>query len=160
MIDVTLKGSDFTTIHNALCHLRQVTDRLTKANVYDAKELREIVADFEDGLKDAWRQDHEHLDKAMDYWYGVADQNGFTAIWSIYEIASCLEKHPYVGHKEIVYSTHWGEEDVRVPIDGDDYLALFRAADQAIRLSGDQHHVFIESFTVNKNGELELDTGS
>lgn len=160
MIDVTLRGKDFSTIHNALCHLRQVTDRLTKANVFDASELRDIVAEFESGLQDAWRQDNEYLDQRMDYWQGVADQNSFTAIWSLYSVASCTEKHPHVGHSELVYRCHWGEHEVRVPIQGDDYLALYRAADRAIRDSGDRHHVFIESFSVNSRGELELGTGS
>jgi hypothetical protein len=133
---------------------------MTLDNVHEGSQLQEIVSKFEAGLRDVWAQDNQKFDGAMDYWRGVAEQNGFDAIWSMYEIGSCLQKHRYTVGTELVYAVHWGPETVRVPIEGDTYLDLFRAADQAIKLSGDQHHVFIECFEVNEDGELELSTGS
>jgi len=159
MHDVNLKGEDFSTIHNALCDLRRLTDQVAQSALMDATPLAMIVRKFEEGLQDAWRQDHEKMDGAMDYWRGVADQNGFSAIWSMYEIGSCNQKHGFTNDC-LYYKLHWGEEDVIVPVQGDTYLDLYRAADEAIKLSGDQHHVFIEDVFVNDDGELELSTGS
>jgi hypothetical protein len=49
---------------------------------------------------------------------------------------------------------------VVVEIAGNTWLDLWQAADTAIRKSGDSHHTFIEGFHMNKQGQLELSTGS
>ena len=153
MIDVTLKGKDFSTIHTALCDLRIFADKLSRA---DAQELHGIGAEFEDGLRDAWRQDNDHLDQRMGNWHGVQDQSGLRSIWSIYSVASCNDPHPHSGARELMYNRHWGAEPVKVSIQGNTYLDLYRAADVAIAQSGDRHHVFIEDFQDLGEGVLEL----
>ncbi len=81
------------------------------------------------------------------------------AVWSIYEVSDLNKRHPFNGAKEVVYRDHWGEETVRVAINGSTWAALYVAANAAIRDSGDEHHVFVEHFTQNGD-ELILSTGS
>ena len=70
--------------------------------------------------------------------------------------------HPYKDATHVVYGEHWGDKEVVVPIDGRDWNALYRASDAAIRDSGDEHHCFIESFSLieGRPGYLQLHTGS
>jgi hypothetical protein len=69
------------------------------------------------------------------------------------------QPHPFAA-SEMIYRAHWGAKSVVVPIAGTTWLDLWRAADCAIKLSGDSHHIFIEDFQINLQGQLELSTGS
>ena len=71
--------------------------------------------------------------------------------------------HAYEEATHVVSDEHWGNGgEVVVKIEGRDWNALYRAADEAIRASGDGHHCFIEAFTPieDKPGHLRLHTGS
>ncbi len=46
-----------------------------------------------------------------------------------------------------------------MPVEGDRWIDLWRAADAAIVQSGDEHHVFVELFRPQGN-RLVLSTGS
>jgi hypothetical protein len=62
----------------------------------------------------------------------------------------------------VVYGRHWGSDPVTVSIPGPRWVDLYDAANQAILLSGDCHHVYVEAFKplANNSRHLEMTTGS
>ena len=163
METVTLSGEDFKTVHNTLCELRNLVERMTHSMI-KIDDVQRIVEGFEAGLRDAYEQDNAQFDSKMDYYSGFQRENGLSTIWSIYElpIHGFLRDHPYKDALEVAYRDHWGDQGVFEEIQGGTWADLYRAADRCIRRSGDGHHVFIEAFTVNPNqpNQLVLHTGS
>jgi hypothetical protein len=156
METVTLRGEDFKTVHNTLCELREIEQRLNTVLSADMVErLHHVIRGFEQGLKNAYEQDEASFDDKMDYYGQFQTDNGLAAIWSIYElpIHGFLFDHPYPSDSFVVYHGH------HVPVYGCTWGDVYRAADRCIRLSDDQHHIFIEHFELVGN-ELRLTTGS
>ena len=92
------------------------------------------------------------------------------SIWSIEEVNDLNRNHPYTEFNKIFYCNHWGGVNfegkrvksgkrVSAKINGTTWRHIQIAADEAIRKSGDEHHIFIESFTI-KGDKLFLITGS
>lgn len=73
-----------------------------------------------------------------------------------------FELHDLIeSNAKVVYKVHWGPDNVEVPIEGNTMAGLMIAADKAIILSGDKHHVYIEGFEWNaQDRTYELFTGS
>ena len=154
MQTVTLEANDFKTIHNTLCDLRSLARGAHRRTV-TAEEIEQVIAKFEAGLKDAYEQDEAAFDDKMGYFRQFQDANDFEAIWSLYELpVGCFEQpHPYPSDAFVVYGKG------HVPVLGPTWGDVYRAADCAIRNSGDFHHIFIEGFEV-KGNELHMYTGS
>lgn len=78
----------------------------------------------------------------------VQAENNFKAVWSLLtqDVVDFKQPHPYKDAKYLSYTIHWGNHAVKVDIEGETWLDLYRAADKAIELSGDCHHIFIEQF--------------
>jgi hypothetical protein len=121
-------------------------------------EFDRIIEGFQMGLKDAYDQDSSSFDRKMDYYNEFKRDNGLQAIWSIFEIeeGGFFDLHPWQGAEVLVYHGN------TVKIQGPTWADLYRAADQAIEESGDDHHCFIEGFGryATDNSILELTTGS
>jgi hypothetical protein len=162
MQTVTLAAEDFKTIHNTLCELRGLAQRMEQSMV-KIGEVERIIESFEAGLKDAYDQDNAQFESKMDYFSEFKAANGLQAIWSLYELSlqGFEEAHPYPSDAFIVYTQHWGDgaKDRHYPVLGSTWGDVYRAADLAIRESGDTHHCFIEGFEV-KGLELHMYTGS
>lgn len=154
METVTLHSNDFKTIHNTLCELRGLAQRMERSMI-KIEEVEQIIAGFEQGLADAYTQDEVSFDDKMDYFGEFQNRNDFESIWSMFELpVGCFElPHPYLSDSFIVYGKG------HVPVLGSTWGDVYRAADCAIRNSGDQHHCFIEGFTV-KGNQLHMITGS
>ena len=163
METVTLRGEDFKTIHNTLCDLRGLVQRMERSMI-KVDEFDRIIEGFQMGLKDAYEQDSSSFDSKMDYYRQFQQENGLAAIWSIYELDEhgFLQDHPYKGALQVGYKDHWGDAGVFEEIQGTTWADLYRAADRYIQRSGDGHHCFIEAFTVNRDcpQQLILHTGS
>jgi hypothetical protein len=158
---VTLSGQDFKTIHNTLCDLRNIVQRMERSMI-KIDEFERIIEGFEQGLSDAYAQDDSIFDRKHDYYMEFRRENGLGSIWSIYELPvhGFILNHIYPSDAFVVYRDHWGDnEDMHYPVLGPTWGDVYRAADLAIRNSGDEHHVFIEGFQV-KGNELRLTTGS
>ena len=157
METVTLRSEDFKTIHNTLCDLRSLVARMEQSMI-KIDDVQRIVEGFEQGLRNAYEQDEAQFDSKMDYYSEYQREHDFAAIWSMYElpIHGFLENHPYPSDAFVVYGRG------HVPVMGPTWGDLYRAADCAIRNSGDDHHIFIEAFTVNQSDPqlLVLHTGS
>ena len=163
METVTLEAQDFKTVHNTLCELRSVQERLTGVINEDlCQQLHRIVQGFEQGLKNAYAQDDAAFDRKHEHYSAVAEEYGLRSIWSIYEVEDLFQQHAYPGAREICYRDHWGGAPVYETIDGNTWVDLFRAADRCIQRSGDGHHVFIEQFytVADQPHQLRLTTGS
>lgn len=161
METVTLHAEDFKKVHNTLCDLRSLVERMTHTMI-KIDDVQRIVEGFEQGLADAYAQDNDAFSRKMDYYDTVRQTQGYRAIWSIYEVADLGEQHPFKGALQVAYKDHWGDEPVFEEITGDRWVDLYAAADAAIRRSGDGHHIFIEQFQPNKEcpQQLFLQTGS
>ena len=162
METVTLHAEDFKKVHNTLCDLRSLVQRMTESMI-KIDDVQRIIEGFEQGLADAYRQDSEGFDRKHDHYSEVKQQLGLRSVWSVYEVADLGQQHPFPGAQQVAYRDHWGEEGtVFEEIKGDTWAALYVAADAAIRRSGDEHHIFIEQFRPNKEcpEQLLLSTGS
>ena len=158
METVTLKGQDFKTIHNTLCDLRSLVERMTHSTI-KIDDVQRIIQNFESGLQDAYEQDTAAFKRKMDHYDDVNTVENFRSIWSIFEIEDLYTQHPFTGAVRVLYGDHWGNQTVTAPVEGDMWLDLYRAADSCIRASGDNHHTFIERFTF-AGTDLILQTGS
>ena len=69
-------------------------------------------------------------------------------------------EHPFLGATKLTYKDHLGPKEVSVEIKGNLWSDLWKAADAAIRASGDSHRVFVEGFRAHKTekGVLVLST--
>lgn len=154
MQTVTLAAEDFRTIHNTLCDLRGLAQRMGHSMV-KTEEVEQIIERLEQGLADAYSQDDVIFDRKMDYFQEFKQRNEFESIWSLYELeVGCFEQaHPYLPNSVVVYC---GRE---VPVLGATWHDVYRAADTAIRSSDDTHHCFIEGFRIRGN-QLHMFTGS
>jgi hypothetical protein len=158
METVTLQGKDFSTVHNAVCDLRSLVERMTHSMI-KIDDVQRIIEQFEIGLKDAYAQDNAAFTDKMDHYSEVQQQEGLRSIWSIYSVDELGDQHPYRDAEQVVYRDHWGNKTVCEAIPGGTWIDLYIAADRCIRASGDDHHVFIENFRV-EGRDLVLSTGS
>lgn len=158
-----LTADEFKTVHNTLCELRSVQQQLTGViNDSLADRLQLVVKSFEQGLKGAYEQDDRAFDELSDHYEAVRQGAQLKSIWSIFSVRDLSQPHPYVDAAEICYRDHWGDQPVYETITGPTWADLYAAADRSIRRSGDDHHIFIESFqpVAEQPHQLRLTTGS
>lgn len=163
METVTLHAEDFRTVHNTLCELRSLQERITGVVSNDiADRLHRVVKGFEQGLANAYEQDSSAFDSKMDYFSEFKAENGLSSIWSMFELpVHCfLQNHPYPSDAFVIYTQHWGKGRKHYPVLGPTWGDVYRAADLAICESGDSHHIFIEGFELKNGNELHMFTGS
>jgi hypothetical protein len=141
--DVTLTAEEFRQIHNALCFAH-------------ADGIQKTVETIRTALAGAYAQDDSAFDRKMSYFRRFQEENKFKAIWSIYKLDEhgFLKDHPYTSDAFVVY------QGGHVPVCGATWGDVYRAADKAIFISGDDHHIFIEAFELRNGNELHLTTGS
>lgn len=161
---ITLDKKQWRELHNALCSAEREAGSLF-AVLKDGGAGLDALKSVRDALAPAYAQDEETFDRQMGYFDSFRQENQLSSIWSIYELSApggFLEKHPYPGATHVLYKDHWGDNEIVQTIDGDTWADLYRAADQAILRSGDQHHIYVESFRKadDKPGYLTLSTGS
>ena len=161
----TLTAEEFKQVHNGMYRLNLAIDSV--ADVIHPSLLKELLQaqkEIRQGLEGAYQQDSDSFDNKNEHYSEMKDALGLKSIWSIYEVDELGDQHKF-GDKpvQLAYHDHWGNNGpVFVEIKGGTWVDLYEAADQAIRLSGDEHHVFIEAFRVNPEcpEQLILTTGS
>ena len=79
METVTLRGEDFKTLHNTLCDLRNLVDRMERSLI-KVNEFDRIMEGLEMGLKDAYDQDGMAFDRKMKYYSDCREAYGLKAI--------------------------------------------------------------------------------
>jgi len=89
------------------------------------------------------------FDRKYDHYNSVQKELGLSSVWSIYEIDDLYKEHNLGDNIEVVYvkdQDHWGDKTTSMNVSGNSWAALFVAADDCIRGSGDHHHIYIEQF--------------
>lgn len=159
----TLTAEEFKTVHNALCDMRSVYETLqgiVREPITD--KLSKAIRDMETGLARAYEEDNAAFDRKCTHYEDVGQELGLKTTWSVYEVDNLSDRHPFEGADRVVYKNHWGEKPVQCSINGLTWAALYVAADACIRNSGDNHHIYIETFSPDKDDPrtLILSTGS
>ena len=154
----TLSAEEFKALHNCLWELDSLQDQRVQEIV---ERIRRVA------LKGAYAQDQLSFDTKFELYNRAQMHHGFKTVWSIYEVEDLEAQHSFPGALQVAYKDHWGAEGVFEEIKTEGaghgtWIDLWAAADRAIRRSGDDHHVFIEAFTVNRDcpQQLILHTGS
>lgn len=171
MIDLTkteyaIVEADRRNIHNGLCDLYFSLQHLEEVLHPSAmKRLRRGYDLIKQGFADVARQEEEVDDAKRELYHRVTEELDVGSIWSMSEVTdfdSSFRKHYGIEDAPQVAITYQGVTVMMVE-DEITWKDLFKAADKAIKLSGDTHHIFIEGFHVErKDGQtsLMLSTGS
>lgn len=158
----TLTAKEFSDIHNAKCEFHAVANALEGVISERLHERLQAALDLMNkGLDNAYKQDNEAYERQSKHYDEISEKHGFKSIWSVHEVTDL--NAPFAGAAtHVAYENHWGDEVAPVPINGNTWVDLWRAAETAIKQSGDTHHVFIEGFTPShtQEGVLVLSTGS
>lgn len=162
--DVQLTAEEFKTIHNGVCDLDIVCDRLEGVLAPEIYQLL-LQARYQicQGLDGAYQQEQQDFKRKQQHYDQVKLEAGIThSEWSLYEVQDMTDQHPYAGVDRVVYQNHWGPQPVSASVAGSTWSALWRAADDCIRNSGDSHHVFVEHFQLDPQDPrtLFMSTGS
>lgn len=154
----TITADEFKIIHNAVCDLDGLCQRLEevlKPELYI--RLLKARDQIRRGLKSAYEQDNQAYERKSNHYDDIKAQLDFKfSEWSMFEVDDLNERHPYEGADRLVYRNHWGDEPVEYQIIGSTWLALWTAANACIRDSGDTHHVYIEAFRQDKDNPRTL----
>jgi hypothetical protein len=158
----TLTPEEFSDVHNGKCKLCSVIERLS--NVVAPAVLAELQAAVDllnKGLQRAYDLDDAEWERKHSIAKAIGEANGFKSAWSISEVDN-FTAVPFPTATQVTYIDHWGPHEVLVKIKlNSTWEDLWRAADTAIALSTDQHHIFIERFKLADDGfTLILSTGS
>lgn len=154
----TLTSQEFSDVHNALYYLRNLTSEVKCQN--QSTELNKIIGLLEQGLKGAYQQDTAACERKNAHYDSMAEIHKLSTHWSLNEVEDLTSAHSFAGATELIYVNHWGTKPITVAIAGSTWIDLWLAAEAAIVLSGDHHHIFVEGFKFNHCGQLELATGS
>ena len=95
-------------------------------------------------------------EKEWDYFKSIQDKNGFKAVWSIFDKGIKFDEKLPAGFekiKAIVNSCSYFNYHIELPLEGDTWLDLYKAANEAIVKSND-FHIYIEGFVVNPDPGL------
>ena len=116
----------------------------------------DIAAKGSEEWENNWSRE---TDKLMTWLNEINDVYQFESIWSLWEVRDFTEV-PFPGATQLYYSGGWGNAGW-TPISAKaSWLELWKAADELIKLSEDNHHLFIENFKLNKDGLVEFFCGS
>jgi len=158
---VMLTAKEFSQLHNAMCDLRSVQEDLEEVihpRLYSkvVKSLAEITK----ALTSAYQQEDQVFAQRSAHYSDMSEKFGErlgNSIWSMYEVDCMMDPHPWKDANCMLY-----DAAPPVPINGPLWIDLWLAANEAIKQSKDEHHVFIEAFTPSQIDPkmLNLSTGS
>jgi hypothetical protein len=157
----TLSSEDFGKVHNAKCEFHSICaqlDGILQPGII--ARFRKAIALMDEGLSDAYKQDDLAEGRKSNHYDEVANEHGFKTIWSMNEVEDL--RNPFAGSATHVVYAGYQNPPIAFPINGNTWVDLWRAAEMAIKASGDNHHIFIEDFIPDPNvpGVLLLSTGS
>jgi hypothetical protein len=159
----TITSDQVSNIHNAGVYLSDAlreAEELFKADSYILKNLKSAVRELEPVRKDVVGRKDKDWDQAYTMFERIRALNNFNySIWSIYEVENMtLPSCVPAGSKLKSFYT-----DSTVVVEGQTWLDLWKATNDLIKQSSDEHggHVFIEAFRkTNTDGVYEVILGS
>jgi hypothetical protein len=137
------------------CGVIEVSGRITRPD----EDEPFVYTDEEIAENKRVNDDYDNAFRALDK---LNEDLKLRSVWSILEVAHRMDEVAFVGTYTAAYKEHWGEgEVVGKTMTNPTWTDLWIAADDLIWASGDEHHVFIESFYPSDDGKkLYLGTGS
>lgn len=153
-----LTPEEFRSLHNSICELHRIANQLTGN---EGPRIHAIIEDMHRALENSYQESDAEFNRRMQQYDELQEASKFNSIWSIYSVTAFNEV-PYPQARTLLYENHWGGQEIRVALGAQDWHAIWAAADQAIRLSGDRHHIFIEGIEPDEDDHtvLVLTTGS
>lgn len=125
--------------------------------------FEEELAQARNYLKDEQTTDTRDalMDQRREHYRKTRRDLRLGSIWTDFDIENLHDNHTFQGFRKLIYDAPWGNP-AAVDIPGETWMALWQAADQAIKHSGDSHHIYIEGFEPHptKPRTLILITGS
>ena len=124
----------------------------------------DVRFDLEDSVDDEDLDDDE-TDQAMvtiETLARIREREGFCSTWSIGEVppGRLNTPHPYRADAVLLEASWDHQKAFSVPIKGKTWMALWRAADQALQIANEEHYLFIERFEPVGDGRLRICLGS
>ena len=155
-----------TGVRNELWRKLQ-TMNPTDAMAMTYADLEDLVERLEKVVQPMDEAENRRMDELIDYYRGYADEYGFFSVWSMWEDPAGKDNrvwmsslHPYSEGAVIEYDASMGNgETHQVAIQGDRWIAVWKACEKLIQLSTDSHHRYIENLR-ERDGVLVLVTGS
>jgi hypothetical protein len=164
MSTYTISDTEVSSIHNAVCYLRNAIDS-AKSTLRDdsdiVRSLERAMSTIEPLRKRVMDEQDAAMDNQMDYFGEVQKENGFHSIWSIYNQGIYFnQKHNLpVGALFTCYDVP--EPDNRFKVEGNTWLDVWKTVDKYLEYYSDYvgDHIFIERFTV-KDDRVYIVLGS
>lgn len=153
MDDVTLTGKEFSKLHNGLCDVYNVLANMRHTLGEQCKltaSLNKAQKNIEAALYRVRHDKEQAYANKREYFELTAKEYGFKSIWCLHEVNFFKDAHPFSKATTLNY------QKVKVHIQGKTWLDLYKAADEAIKLSGDEHHIYIEAFGVARGSDGEV----
>lgn len=119
-----------------------------------------------DKLLEQAKKGMDDIDAEIDRYKEAAKANGLNdSTWSMPGITDFNAPHPYKGAKKLSYHSDefYGEPHgiFSAEIKGPNWIDLWIAANEILKVCGDKHHIYIEDFRRRlEPGAYELITGS
>ena len=156
----SITSDQISKLHNAYWLINNEIEQLEEVLRSDKiVALRKAVSIFSEAYIPLMEEKDKEWDRRNSYYDDIKQANKFKSVWSIYDVVSFQASSGF-GNGILKY------ENVKVPMREDTSLGcitwmdMWKFAEQAIRESGDDHHMFIEMFYDRGDGVIELITGS
>ena len=156
----SITAEQISKLHNAYWMLNDEVTQLEEAlNSSKITSLRKGLSILKDAYLPLSEAKDIEWDRRNTYFETVREANKFKSVWSIYEVG-ILQACSGLEGKVLKYGR------VSIPLRQDvklyclTWIYLWECAEQAIKESGDGHHIFIEGFKDRGDGVIELITGS
>lgn len=144
-------------------HLRALIRGLEALSEDTKKPLTDLIST----VSEVFKKEEDNLAKAFDkkmHGFGkIQEKNNLWSVWSDYYISPSDMKKNFSDKPVLSISYEsWGPTQKMKIGKVASWLDMWKAAEQLMKLSGDEHHQFIESFDEDKKkpGNFKLSTGS
>lgn len=158
----TLTAEDFKRVHNGKCKLHSVLQMLRPV-VKDSLvgELERAIEEIDAGLAAAYAAEDAEFNRKVQLYKRIAHDNELTSVWSIFEVEDFTsDDEPFPAATHLRYDGGFGKAvELELQVQPANWMELWRTADEAIKQSGDSHHIFIESLNL-VDGVVVLSCGS
>lgn len=164
--DMVITREQQRDLHNARCYFHQFEERygdvLGQRVIDDFRRAYKLLCQAHDPILD---QENERFDRRSAHYNAMQQHFKFKTVWSMFDIERLDEGLPQK-HLDLTHVKYYDQLVAVKQREGSlglDWLAVWAAADQAIRQSGDTHHIFVEGIYKNAEdpvGVYRLTTGS
>ena len=156
----SITSDQISKLHNAYWLLNTEIEELDSLLRSDKiTTLRKAASMIKEAYIPLMEEKDKEWDRRNSYYDDIKQANKFKSVWSIYEVFS-FQANSGIEGTLLKYGK------VNIPMKKDamtmciTWMDMWKFAEQAIRESGDDHHMFIERFYDRGDGVIELITGS